>query len=311
TSVSNQLFGEFGNNIQVSYHSSLQHALWGIQELPINYTNTQPNFQTIYGRISNTDGCFGIVPIYLIVIAAPQLDENISVLLCLNEGNESVTLSSGVQGSVSNFEFLWSTGETTPTINVNSSGIYTVTVTGNQTFQGETYSCSSIREIEVSVSEIAQADYELSQNHGQQNITIITAGTGDYVFSLNNENGPYQESPVFENVPVGVHTVFIKDLNGCGITSLQIYILGFPNFFTPNNDGYHDFWQIKGWETDNVRLKEVVIFDRFGKIIHYLNLNSNGWDGTYKGNPLPSSDYWFKATFSDGGVFQSHFTLKR
>jgi gliding motility-associated-like protein len=311
TSVSNQLFTAYGNNIQVSYHNSLQHALLGIQELPINYTNTQSNFQTVYGRISNTQGCFGIVPIHLIVIAAPQLGDNTSILLCLNEGSDSVTLSSGVQGNVSNFEFLWSTGETTPTISVSASGIYSVSVTGSQTFQGETYTCTSTREIELTVSEIAQADYELSQNHGQQNITIITAGTGDYVFSLNNENGPYQENPVFENVPVGVHTVFIKDLNGCGVTSLQIYILGFPNFFTPNNDGYHDFWQIKGWESGDVRLKEVVIFDRFGKIIHYLDLNSNGWDGTYKGNPLPSSDYWFKATFSDGGVFQSHFTLKR
>ena len=311
TSVSNQLFGAYGNNIQVSYHSSLQHALWGTQELPINYTNTQPNFQTVYGRIANTDGCFGIVPIHLSVISAPQLDENTSVLLCLNEGNDAVTLSSGVQGNISNFEFLWSTGETTPTINVNSSGIYTVTVTGNQTFQGVTYSCSSSREIEVSVSEIAQADYELSQNQGQQNVTIITSGTGDYVFSLNNANGSFQESPVFENVPVGVHTVFIKDLNGCGITSLKIYILGFPNFFTPNNDGFHDFWQIEGWETGDVSLKEVIIFDRYGKIIHYLDPTSEGWDGTYKGKPLPSSDYWFRANFIDGGVFQSHFTLKR
>jgi len=90
-----------------------------------------------------------------------------------------------------------------------------------------------------------------------------------------------------------------------------VYIINFPNYFTPNNDGVNDYWQIVGLDYKNLQIERVEIFDRFGKILHVVVLKSNGWDGTYKGKPLPSSDYWFKAFLSDGGIFKGHFTLKR
>ncbi|MDX1328699.1 MAG: T9SS type B sorting domain-containing protein, partial [Arenibacter sp.] len=49
-----------------------------------------------------------------------------------------------------------------------------------------------------------------------------------------------------------------------------------------------------------------------------LDVNSAGWDGTFNGRPMPSSDYWFKMEYSqdEGGMLvakmvRSHFTLKR
>ena len=39
-----------------------------------------------------------------------------------------------------------------------------------------------------------------------------------------------------------------------------------------------------------------------------------GWDGTFNGNPLPSTDYWFKLIYTKDNVtkeFSSHFALKR
>ncbi|MFC7357984.1 T9SS type B sorting domain-containing protein, partial [Jejudonia soesokkakensis] len=41
---------------------------------------------------------------------------------------------------------------------------------------------------------------------------------------------------------------------------------------------------------------------------------SAGWDGTYNGNPLPSSDYWFRVEYMEDETpkeFKGHFTLKR
>lgn len=309
--ASNQIYDLYGNDLGISYHISLNYALLGIQNLPINFANTQNGGQTIYARLENATGCFGIIPVHLRVVTSPQIADDITKLLCLNNGNEALTLSSGLTGSTSGYGFLWSTGETTPEIQVNTPGIYYVQVSRNQTVNGQLYTCYSTREITVNVSQIAEADYILSQNQGRQTITITTSGSGNYVYALNNEEGPYQESPVFENVPAGVHTAYIMDTNGCGTTSIRVYVLGFPNFFTPNNDGYNDYWQVIGWEDGNIRLKEVFIFDRFGKIVHNLDFNSNGWDGTYRGKPLPSNDYWFKAVFSDGGSHRGHFTMKR
>ncbi|MCR9181377.1 MAG: T9SS type B sorting domain-containing protein [Flavobacteriaceae bacterium] len=39
-----------------------------------------------------------------------------------------------------------------------------------------------------------------------------------------------------------------------------------------------------------------------------------GWDGTYNGRPLPSSDYWFRVVYREDDrekEFRAHFTLKR
>ncbi|TEB41710.1 hypothetical protein D0809_24000, partial [Flavobacterium circumlabens] len=82
----------------------------------------------------------------------------------------------------------------------------------------------------------------------------------------------------------------------------------FVKFFTPNNDGYNDSWTI-----DPVYLaphSSIRIFDRYGKLLKELTANTT-WDGTYIGQDLPSSDYWFIATGLNGVLFKGHFSLKR
>ncbi|RZJ63388.1 MAG: T9SS type B sorting domain-containing protein, partial [Flavobacterium sp.] len=61
------------------------------------------------------------------------------------------------------------------------------------------------------------------------------------------------------------------------------------------------------------------IFDRYGKLIKQIAPNKegqDGWDGTYNGHPMPSTDYWFTIEYPDpntGGMkeFKAHFSLKR
>lgn len=301
----------YGTDIDVSFHLSLNNALQGIQALPFLFTNTIPGMQTIYARLSNERGCYGILPIYLTVVPTPQFSGYDEITYCLDTHPDPIMISSGVIGNHSNFNFLWNTGETTPTIFINQPGIYSVEVSFTQILNGQTYTCTSTKTITVLGSEIAQLSYELTGNYGSQTVTINAVGTGDYVYAINNINGPYQESNVFENLRGGVYMFYVKDLNGCGIANIRVFLLGFPNYFTPNNDGVNDFWTIKGVNLRDNFIKSVVIFDRYGKILHWLDFNTYGWDGTYRGRPLPSSDYWFLATFVDGSTYNGHFTLKR
>jgi len=53
------------------------------------------------------------------------------------------------------------------------------------------------------------------------------------------------------------------------------------------------------------------IFDRYGKLIISLDPESDGWDGTYNGAKLPSTDYWFVVTRANGQVHKGHFSMKR
>jgi len=301
----------YGASIEVSFHLTLEAALQGIQPLPFGFTNTQAGLQTIFARLVNDTGCFGIVPIYLTVIASPQFSGPDIVTYCLNTFPAPLVLSSSVVGDVSDYSFQWSTGAFTPTISITEPGEYTVNVSFTQNYNGQNYTCTSTRTITVISSELPQLSYELTGSFGNQTAVITAIGSGNYLFALNNENGPYQESNVFEGLKGGVYTVYVLDLNGCGIASIRIFVLGFPNYFTPNNDGINDYWTIRGINLRNSLLESVVIFDRHGKILHWLDFNTFGWDGTYRGRPMPSSDYWFKATFQDGSIYRGHFTLKR
>jgi len=147
------------------------------------------------------------------------------------------------------------------------------------------------------------------------NIEIVVLGNGSYEYAIND--GEFQDSPVFLDVPPGINTLVINDKNGCGTAGpLEFLVVGFPKFFSPNNDGIHDNWNVFGIE--ELRNPSIFIFDRFGKFLKQLNGISAGWDGTYNGKPMPTNDYWFRLVYArdEGGMFvaksvRRHFSLIR
>lgn len=68
---------------------------------------------------------------------------------------------------------------------------------------------------------------------------------------------------------------------------------------TPNNDGYYDRWKIK-----NIELfpnAEVKVFNRWGQMVFTTkNISANEWDGTYKGELLPTDSYHYIIYLNDG-----------
>jgi gliding motility-associated-like protein len=116
---------------------------------------------------------------------------------------------------------------------------------------------------------------------------------------------------LFTNVPAGIHDVFINDKNGCGIISQTIAVVGLPKFFTPNNDGYNDYWKVKGVNATFNSNSIIYIYDRYGKLLKQIIPSSEGWDGTYNGSALPADDYWYTIKLDDGREAKGHFSLKR
>lgn len=92
---------------------------------------------------------------------------------------------------------------------------------------------------------------------------------------------------------------------------IEISIIGYPKFFTPNGDGTNDFWQIQGISSQFQPNSSIYIFDRYGKLLKQLPPLGSGWNGTFNGHLLPNDDYWFKVLLQDGRTFMGHFTLKR
>jgi len=111
----------------LSYFATLVDAEVGVNPLPTLYQNTT-NPQVIYARVENYSGCYDIVEATLTVTPIPYLSIE-DTILCVDE---SVTIDTGL--SSEDYAFLWYvdgfviSGETLPTLTINSPGVYTVQV---------------------------------------------------------------------------------------------------------------------------------------------------------------------------------------
>ena len=90
--------------------------------------------------------------------------------------------------------------------------------------------------------------------------------------------------------------VISKPFGTCDDTIITFPIMpveGFYNAFSPNGDGYNEYWHITHL---NINDNEVQIFNRWGRIIfqtiNYNNLD-NVWRGTYKGQPVAVGTYFY------------------
>ena len=313
------------SNFSVTFYTSLADAESGNKTLAIdeNMYENKSNNETIFVRVEdiknmpticvNTKLSFKIninsLPSFMVMG-----EENVDVpqIICLND----LPLTLEAENPVANYNYEWKDQNGT-TIGMNqtqdiiSGGKYTVTATDQSP---TSIACSRTRTIVVKESNIATLEpsfitiIDESNNIGNEDkisvqIDTITnnLGAGKYQFALrNNDNGErtpiigYQDEPLFENLEGGIYTVIVNDKNGCSPeTELQISVIQFPKFFTPNGDGKNDSWVVKGANRTFYPNSSINIFNRYGKLIAKVPIDGQGWNGTYQGKTLPPDDYWY------------------
>ncbi|EAQ99641.1 T9SS type B sorting domain-containing protein [Maribacter sp. HTCC2170] len=294
----------------VSYHSSLTDATNGQNILPRQYT-TGNGSQTIYTRVTsiNNPMCFDASEEFQLTnLETPIMNFETEVYLCAE--NSSTTIGE-LSPPNSNYTYMWDSGQITSSIVITQAGTYTVTATNS--LGG--LSCSDVRTINVTESTTPViTDILIEDLQNNNTVSIITDVTNNVEYRLND--GDFQTSNVFIDIIPGMHTVTVNDTNGCGTTTEQIVVVGFPKFFTPNGDDNNELWHIAG--ISNLENPVVFIYDRYGKLLKQLSQTDSGWDGHFNGNLLPSSDYWFKLTYLDNlgqrstaKYINNHFSLRR
>ena len=297
TQATPQLLLNLPTGLIVEYYSTLDEAIAQTTVLSTTFTNTTPFQQTIFARIINGTDCYGIKAITLKVnIFNPIGFEDETLYLC----NKN-PIQIAVPNSYSSY--LWSTGATTNSSTVLNQGNYTVEVT-NADGCKKTKIFHVLESSSATITSIDVNDFLENNN----TVLINYTGIGAYEFSL---DGIYfQNSPLFYNVLAGEYQVTINDIYGCSTTTSNLfYVLDFPQFFTPNDDGYNDFWKIPNIESQ--ANWKIYIYDRYGKFIKKMTSNDDGWDGKLNNIPLPSDDYWFYLVLNNTKVIKSHFALKR
>ena len=214
--------------------------------------------------------------------------------------DENLTFCEGttlfLSAGTNNDSYLWSTGETTQSIAIETPDTYTVTVTNSN-------SCSVTKTIVVDQIDNPIIDRIISNN---ENIEVRLLNTGEFEYALNN--GLYQDSPIFELIEGGEYTINVRGKNNCPAVNRDFLHFVIPKFFTPNGDNINDQFTPQGLEFFNT--VEISVFDRYGKLLVNSSDHSFNWNGTFNGNQLPASDYWYTIK-TDTEIFNGHFALIR
>jgi len=335
------------DDFSITFYLSLADAESGDITLALDeniYQNTVNN-ETIYVRVENirntpivcvnTRLSFNInikpLPSFT-VLGEEDIDD--PQILCLND--LPFTIEAENPGATYSYQWTDETGTVlgnSRTLEISTGGKYIVTAS-DQSPDG----CSRTRTTIVNESNIATLDISFITivdegnnigSHNNLSISIDTInndlGPGDYQFAvLNMDNGTripfagFQDEPLFENLEGGFYNVIVNDKNGCSPdTTLLVSVLQFPPFFTPNSDGENDYWVIKGANITFYPNSSINIFNRYGKLVAQLEVDDQGWDGTYNGRTLSSDDYWFSVTLIPADITkppinkQGNFSLLR
>jgi gliding motility-associated-like protein len=302
---------------------------------PKNFINTTKFKQTIFVRVKPKDNdCFHVVSLDIIVNQVPEIDIEDRYLICFDSADQLVDAEGATTIAIppidttlnsEDYSFQWYAGteqavendpdsviiqgETGSTFSPKEAGDYTVLATNKVTLcriPASTVVIGSFSPESVS-SEFIFPEFT-SPNKAKVSVT----GKGDYEYALND--GPWQKENILSNIDYGDHSIHVRDRYGCAVKTIKIINIDYPKYFTPNGDGYHDTWNITSLKSQ--ANAKIYIFDRYGKLLKELSPASDGWDGTFNGQEMPTSDYWFVVEYQSPRTkkteqFKAHFTLKR
>lgn len=307
-------------NLTVTFHNTLADSVNNVNPLPDQVT-VAGNQQTVFVRVTNNlTGCYARFDFSLSVNPNPVYHDPADFLVCHSTQRpfEPVSLEqqiSIIRGDQAN-------------VTVSFYHSYLDSVNGTNAIQYPYEPTTAHEEIFVRVENIDSHCFEtgsfwvnMVDDHESflfdyqfgieewtyDNNSIAIQAQGNFEFSLDGIH--YGDQPYFGQLPMGEYQIYVRDKSDCGVVVKDAYLLMYPKYFTPNADGYHDFWNIIGSNTDpNMK---VSVFDRYGKLITSFFGRDLGWDGTYNEKALPSNDYWFVVSRSNGKNYKGHFTLKR
>lgn len=297
-------------NYSITLYNSIGDAALEINPLTEEFLTTDST--TIYARITEGTTCVGIEEIALIVNPSPTPEMDTTYTLCTNSNGLRIA---GPEGFDS-YEWYKLSGSGNSLVaqgqdvTITELGFYELETSFLYTVNGTTVRCANSVSFEVIPSSTAIIqDIVINDFSSNNTVQIEVTGEGRYEYSMDGVS--YQSGNLFSNVTPGFLRVFVRDLNGCGVTQKEVAVMGYPKFFTPNGDGINDFWQITGINEQFQSDAFIGIYDRYGTLITQLDTNAIGWNGMVNATKVPASDYWFKILLDNGREFKGHFTLKR
>jgi gliding motility-associated-like protein len=204
--------------------------------------------------------------------------------------NDTITLTAPNSGT-----YLWSTGETTRSIVVNKSGIFTVEFTNTLgcVAKSDNVTITVGDAIQTSLtSPIYTGGYNVSK-YGSVDASVdaaVTGGFTPYQFYWSNQTN----SEDLTNVAAGNYQLVVIDKVNCKDTSYITLTspppMQLPRVFTPNGDGTNDYFVVKGVEV--YPNTEITIYNRWGNVVFTSSDYKNEWQGQGSSGNVPDGTYF-------------------
>jgi gliding motility-associated-like protein len=248
-------------------------------------------------------------PLFSQIICDFKADTNI---ICVNTSLQFTDLSTA--GSIQSWEWDFGNGLTSsvqnPTVIYTDPGTYSVSLTITDT-SGNAY---KMRHNYIIVRELPTADFTFSLSKDNFMNDTISLSSFSYWFSNNSILPDNMGYKYFWNFGDGLYTDTIDSLSyifdtpgdyivsfvveaGLGCTDTATFtvkvedVFDVSNVFTPNGDGINDLLLIK---TNGVNTYNMIIFNRWGNIVHVIDAKKLIWDGySSAGVPLEQGTYYF------------------
>ncbi|SHF38841.1 T9SS type B sorting domain-containing protein [Chryseobacterium sp. OV279] len=284
TNITSGLFNLTAANVTTQtgvikkYYTTLTNAMGGTNEIvnPAAYVSTTG---VVYVKITDTNNCYTIVKINLVVLPPVQSSVLKDQTICIDE-TATLDAGPGFDG------YLWNTGATTQSIQNVPVGIYSVLLkTGN---------CSTNQIVRVKA---APQPVITSIDITNSTITInVSGGTAPYKYSLDGIT--WQESNVFSGLTRGEHKIFVKDFYNCDPIEVQVTVPNLINAITPNGDNINDYidYSALAYKKNLV----FIVYDRYGnKLYEADKLRNYRWDGAAGGKKISTATYWYTISWNE------------
>ncbi|GAB3778804.1 T9SS C-terminal target domain-containing protein [Spirosoma horti] len=211
-------------------------------------------------------------------------------------------------GNVPGNVYQWSTGASTPTINVTQPGTYSLVLRNTQS--------GCVGRSSIRVGDRPPPAFSYTQQaalcEGDQGTTILSAnGATGLKYLWVNRNDTTKTITVQR---AGDYPIQVTDPLGCTATGVARVLnlceprVNVPDAFTPNGDGTNDLLQVfTAYITDY----EFRIYNRWGEVIFASNNPEQKWDGTYKGSIYPAMIYPYVVIFKSEYFPERERVVKR
>ncbi|WP_321280496.1 gliding motility-associated C-terminal domain-containing protein [Marinifilum fragile] len=212
-----------------------------------------------------------------------------------------------ITGGTPDYTILWSDGQDTAEATDLKLGKYEVSVVDAQ-------GCTDVSEVEIFEPEPLAIEVEVIRptTYDAMDGAIgvnVSGGVKDYSYSWLKDDLLLEfTSQTIEDIDRGVYTLELKDANNCPLdTIINVEYLferriRIPKAFTPNSDGYNDYWDIERIEF--IQDLKIVIYDRWGKAVYKFAGTGNEYKGEpWRGNDgsvkLPIGSYYYAVEVED------------